>query len=255
MKKVIVLVGAHDRLAVNAARQLAAQGHDVIGVALSAEEAVALSRELDAVYLADFQDLRDVRSLAAELLAAHPRIHVLANDAGTLFGQERALTGDGHERTFQVNYLAPFLLTNLLVDRLIESRATVLSVSRFGDPPVGPLDLDDLELKGSYDSCLAYRTATFEQLLFTKELHRRFHDAGLASAAGTVDSLGFLAGGVPEIDFPSGEFFTRGRLSPRRGEKGDRKLARELWTRSERMVAEFLGGSHGVRQTSASPSM
>ena len=97
-------------------------------------------------YVADFADLNSVRTLATQLKKAYPKIDVLINNAGGLFG-ERALTVDGHERTFQVNHLAPFLLTN------------ELSANR------------------------AYGNSKLANILFTRELHRRFHAKGLSAVA------------------------------------------------------------------------
>ncbi|MFZ8354228.1 SDR family NAD(P)-dependent oxidoreductase, partial [Staphylococcus aureus] len=79
-------------------------------------------------FTADFSDLAQVRELAETLRVEYPRIDVLANNAGGIFG-DRKLTGDGFEVTFQVNHLAPFLLTNLLRETLLESRASVIQTS------------------------------------------------------------------------------------------------------------------------------
>ena len=76
-------------------------------------------------YVADFADLSSVRALAAQLKNSYPKIDVLINNAGGLFG-ERALTVDGHERTFQVNHLAPFLLTNELIEPLLKAKRSLL---------------------------------------------------------------------------------------------------------------------------------
>ena len=79
-------------------------------------------------YIADFADLNSVRTLATQLKNSYPKIDVLINNAGGLFG-ERALTVDGHERTFQVNHLAPFLLTNELIETLVKSKAVIINTS------------------------------------------------------------------------------------------------------------------------------
>ena len=81
-----------------------------------------------------------------------------------------------------MNYLAPFLLARLLLDRLIESRATVISTSSSGNR-LGHVDLADLDSDKRYGGVRAYNNAELEQILFTRELDRRYRSQGLASAA------------------------------------------------------------------------
>ncbi|GAB3282755.1 SDR family NAD(P)-dependent oxidoreductase [Kineosporia babensis] len=96
--------------------------------------------------LADFADLGAVRELAGKLLADHSRIDVLANNAGGVFGNQRQVTTDGHELTFQVNYLASFLLT----ERLITSRGRVVNTSSQGNR-LGRIDLSVERLDGGFE--------------------------------------------------------------------------------------------------------
>jgi NAD(P)-dependent dehydrogenase (short-subunit alcohol dehydrogenase family) len=115
-----------------------------------------------------------VRRLAEELLARYPRIDVLANNAGALI-YSRKTTVDGHEMSFQVNYLAPFLLTNLLLDRLADAPnggRVVNTVSKFYR--LGRLDLDDLNgSRPRYNSQRAHQSAKLATIMFTVELSRR----------------------------------------------------------------------------------
>ena len=107
--KVIVITGASGRVGAAAARRLASDGHRVVLVGRPADKTAALAQELATEYfLADFTRLSDVRTLADRLLAKYPRIDVLAHNAGCVCGPERRLSPDGHEMTFQVNYLAGF---------------------------------------------------------------------------------------------------------------------------------------------------
>ena len=115
---------------------------------------------------------------------------MLANNAGVTMGADREVTVDGHEKTFQVNHLAPFLLTTLLLDRLIDSRASVINTSSFANR-FSAIDFDDLDASGKYRAPIAYCRSKLMNILFTKELHRRYHEAGIATAAfhpGTVAS-------------------------------------------------------------------
>ena len=114
----------------------------------------------------------EVRRLAAELRERHPRIDVLANNAGAMF-TSRHVTPDGFEQTFALNHLAPFLLTNLLLDRLVASRARVVTtasdahkggVARPRRPPVRARSLPPRRVYGTTKLC---------NILFTRELQRR----------------------------------------------------------------------------------
>jgi NAD(P)-dependent dehydrogenase (short-subunit alcohol dehydrogenase family) len=112
----VVITGASSGIGAAAARRFRQLGATVAG--RSPERTAAVAAEIGAEpHLVDFSRLDDVRRLAEELLARYPRIDVLANNAGALLSSRRT-TVDGHEMSFQVNYLAPFLLTNLLLDRL-----------------------------------------------------------------------------------------------------------------------------------------
>lgn len=127
--RTIVITGASDGIGAAAARQLAAAGESVVLVGRSPRKTAALASELGLPHhIADYSSLAQVRRLAAELDAGYPAIDVLANNAGGLMGA-RTLTEDGFELTFQVNHLAGFLLTTLLLDKLIASRATVIQTS------------------------------------------------------------------------------------------------------------------------------
>ncbi len=135
-----------------------------------------------AYLLGDFCCLDDVRALAEQLKANYPRIDVLANNAGGIMG-DREITADGFERTLQVNHLAPFLLTHLLMDVLTASGAKVINTSSIAARRFGRLDLDDLDNHRKYSPEKAYGDAKLANILFTKELHRRCHDQGISTAA------------------------------------------------------------------------
>ena len=97
------------------------------------------------------------RCLASELRATYPRIDVLANNAGGIMGA-RAVTKDGFEKIFQVNHLAPFLLTHLLMPALIPGQAKVLQTSSIAAQRYGHVDLDDLQNEKSYAPQKTYGT-------------------------------------------------------------------------------------------------
>jgi NAD(P)-dependent dehydrogenase (short-subunit alcohol dehydrogenase family) len=193
--RTIVITGASDGIGAAAARLLARAGHHVAVVGRNPEKTARLAREVGgAAFTADFTRLADVRRLAAELDEAYPRIDVLANNAGGILG-DPTRTVDGHERTFQLNHLAPFLLTGLLLEKLLASSAAVVQTSSAGARIFGHLDLDDLEHDNDFSAHRAYGTAKLENILFTTELHRRFHDQGLSAVA-------FHPGGVVRNSLP-----------------------------------------------------
>ncbi|MFD2417407.1 SDR family NAD(P)-dependent oxidoreductase [Amycolatopsis pigmentata] len=270
MAKTIVITGSSDGIGAAAARQLHRKGHQVVIVGRSAEKTNAVASELGLdCFVADFARLDDVRGLAAELKAAYPRIDVLANNAGGVFG-DRAKTVDGFEKTFQVNHLAPFLLTRLLMDRLVAAGASVIQTSsgtaRFGGKAV----LDDLEHDRDFTPQLAYGTTKLYNILFTKELHRRYHDQGVSAAAfhpglvatsfGTgsqswwrhlyrlgsglmsapekgAAQLVWLAQGHPGQDWQSGTYYEKGKPAKKHNPQAlDAALATELWNRSEALL-------------------
>lgn len=270
--KIIVITGASDGIGAAAARLLSAAGHRVAVVGRSPEKTAHVAREVGGEhFVADFTDLADVRRLAAELDAAYPRIDVLANNAGGILG-DRAKTVDGHERTLQVNHLAPFLLTGLLLDKLLASRASVIQTSSVGARLFGHLDLDDLDHDRDFTAHRAYGTAKLENILFTTELHRRFHDQGVSSAAfhpgGVATNFGAestsffrplyqsrigkmvlatpekgaaqlvrFAQTEPGAAWQSGAYYEGGRVARRVNPQArDADLARRLWDRSAELV-------------------
>ena len=105
----------------------------------------------------DFTKLSEVRALADQLLAKYPRIDVLRrNNAARTFSRRRRATQDGHEITFQVNYLASYLLTTRLLDCLIESQATVMFTSSIANSALGRIAINDLYNEANYSPLKAY---------------------------------------------------------------------------------------------------
>jgi NAD(P)-dependent dehydrogenase (short-subunit alcohol dehydrogenase family) len=274
MPRTIVITGASDGIGAAGARALHAHGNRVVVVGRSRQKTEAVARELGADhYVADFTRLDDVRELAAALDKNYGHIDVLANNAGGIFG-DRTKTVDGFEKTFQINHLAPFLLTHLLMDKLIDSRATVIQTTSSGARLFGKLAIDDLDHDKDFTAQRAYGTAKLENILFTKELHRRYHAQGISTAAfhpGAVrtsfatqsdsfmkriyssrlgrafmvtpekgaSQMVWLAEGTPGTDWVSGTYY-EGRKPARRNNPQalDADLARQLWDRSEQLLAQ-----------------
>ncbi|TWG09935.1 short-subunit dehydrogenase [Micromonospora taraxaci] len=175
-RRLVVVTGASSGIGLAAAVGLACRGDQVALVGrdparlqAAAERVRENSGERPELFRADFAILDDVRRLAEQLRATYDRIDVLANNAGAIALQPLT-TVDGFEMSIQANHLAPFLLTNLLADRVGRVVVTASGAHRFGT-----LDPDDLNapLRG-YRSTSAYGTSKQANILFTVEAARRW---------------------------------------------------------------------------------
>jgi retinol dehydrogenase-14 len=134
------------------------------------------------VFVADLSSQSEVRRLADEVLRRSPRIDVLVNNVGG-YWNSRHVTVDGIELTLALNHLAPFLLSNLLLDRLEQSApARVVTVSSNAQA-MGRIDFDDLQCGRSYSGARAYNQSKLANLLFTYELARRLGAGGVTANA------------------------------------------------------------------------
>ncbi|MGH3382989.1 MAG: SDR family oxidoreductase [Nocardioidaceae bacterium] len=134
------------------------------------------------VFVADLSAQAEVRRLADDVLHRLPRIDVLVNNVGGYWNTRR-VTADGLEHTFALNHLAPFLLTNLLLDRLRQSApARVVTVSSHAHG-TGRIDFDDLQGERSYSGARAYGQSKLANVVFTYELARRLRDTSVTANA------------------------------------------------------------------------
>lgn len=181
--RTILLTGASDGIGAAAARQLAGRGHRLLLVGRSAEKTAAVARSLGAPhFVADFARLDDVRALARDVQAATDRIDVLANNAGAILGP-RTMTVDGNEATFQVNHLAPFLLTRLLLPLLQAGEGIVVNTASSAARRLARFDIDDLAGERSYSPERAYGNAKLANILHARGLQARYGDAGISAVA------------------------------------------------------------------------
>ncbi len=282
--KTVVVTGGNSGIGYETALALSAMGARVIVTARNADKgraAVAAINDAanDAVdgsaavqlVVFDLADLASVRRGAAEILELAPRLDVLVNNAG-LIQTLRSETVDGYETTFAVNHLGPFLLTNLLADRLVQSAparivnvaSTAHSTARHGMP------FDDLQSTRHYRAMRVYGQSKLANILFTVELSRRLSGSGVSANAlhpGTVrtgygadgDARGFLAFGIriaspfflspakgartsvylassPEVEGVSGEYFVKCKARQPRRWAQDPEAAARLWRVSEELV-------------------
>lgn len=175
--KLSVITGATSGVGYSAARRLAEAGSDLVLICRNREKGEAVRKDLSLVYgtnseivLADFMDLEAVRTAAEHILDRYPKIDVLINNAG-VHRTTRTLTSAGFETAFCVNHLASFLLTRLLLDRMLESApARIIQVNSEGHR-FGGLDLDDLNWdRRRYRGLQGYGASKVAQLMTVWEL-------------------------------------------------------------------------------------
>jgi NAD(P)-dependent dehydrogenase (short-subunit alcohol dehydrogenase family) len=278
--KTVVVTGGNSGIGLATAEALAGMGARVIVTARNADKGRAAvagivqrlggHAQLQLVVF-DLADLSSVRRGADEILEQAPGLDVLVNNAGVVLS-ERHVTVDGFEATFATNHLGPFLLTNLLVDRLRESAparivnvaSTAHATARKGIP------FDDLQSTKRYRGMRVYGESKLANILFTLELARRLAGTGVTANAlhpGTVrtgygadgDARGFLAVGIkiakpfflspakgartsiylassPEVEGITGQYFDKCRPAKSRRWAQDAEAAQRLWQVSEELV-------------------
>ena len=267
MTRTVIITGASSGIGREAAIALAARGAELAVVGRDAERTRAVADQVGGTpFVTDFDRLDDVRTLAADLLERYPRIDALANNAGGLVS-ERSLSADGHERILQSNHLAPFLLTRLLLPRLLESGGRVVSTASVANL-FGHVRLDDLDWakRPWLGGWRQYGTSKIETILFIRELARRtgleafsFHPGivrtgfgqsspmwrlanvvsngsfGISASAGALPLVQLA--GPTTVGVPSGTYFDQ--LKPdglRIPQAKDDHLAEALWDRTSEIV-------------------
>ena len=269
--RVCIVTGANKGIGKSAARGLAAVGAEVVLACRRPDAGEAARREIETatgnrnltVMDLDLASLASVRRFAAEFNATHDHLNVLVNNAG-IYTSKRTLTEDGFERTWEVDYLSHFLLTRLLLDSLrAGAPSRVINVSSNGHQ-MGRIDFEDLNRERRWSGIRAYGQAKLAQILFTKELTRRFADAGVSAFAvhpGAVrtdwsqggrgmrigariawpfmltpdqgaDTIVWLAS-LDDVNGGSGKYFTRRHQQAPKADAEDPELARRLWDVSE----------------------
>lgn len=183
--KRVLITGATNGIGLAAAEELARRGAKLAIVARSEVRAAdAVSRiggDVD-VMQADLSSQSSVRELAAEALGRYPQIDVLVNNAGAIY-QHRELTEDGIERTWATNHLAPFLLTELLLER-IKASAPARIITTASDAHKGAaIPFNDLNAERSYRGrgFARYGETKLANILFTAELGRRLEGTGVTA--------------------------------------------------------------------------
>ncbi len=132
--------------------------------------------------LADFASLQSVRELADTFRNRFHALHVLINNAGAFYSN-LGYTEDGVERQFAINHLAPFLLTNLLLDMLKASAPSRIVNVASDAHYKGRMNFDDLNLANNYNGLQAYAQSKLANVLFTRELARRLEGTNVTANA------------------------------------------------------------------------
>src|SRR2546428_139668 len=178
--KRVLVTGATSGIGLEAARSLARQGAKIV---LVGRDAGKTARCLDDVragapgaeassLLCDFSRQKEVRRLDEEVLRRFDRLDVLVNNAGTVF-KNRTLTEDGIEATFAVNHLGYFLLTQLLLERIVQSApARIVNVASIGHRR-GTMDFEDLFFERGYFLMKAYARSQLGNVLYTRVLAQK----------------------------------------------------------------------------------
>jgi NAD(P)-dependent dehydrogenase (short-subunit alcohol dehydrogenase family) len=200
----IVLTGASDGIGAAAAVELTQLGHTVLATGRSQEKLAAVrARMVDTApegvdvpepIAIDLATMAGVRDLAAQVLERCPTVDVLANNAG-LQTRRRETSPDGFELVLAVNHLAPFLLTNLLLQRVQASDGRVITTSSSAHR-AGRIDFDDLQMERRWGGFRAYGRSKLANIWFTSELARRtgvaatcYHPGGVNTALNRESSV------------------------------------------------------------------
>ncbi len=265
-----VVTGANAGIGLAIAQALAGRGAGVTLVCRNRERgeaaADAIRRQTGNadVTLAqcDLGDLDAVRTCSTALHAAYPHIDVLVNNAG-LYAPRRQVTPADHETMLAVNHLGPFLMTNLLLDRLQGGRVVTTSSAAHG---IARMDVRDLDAARGFSPMRQYGLTKLANILFTRELARRepglvatcFHPGAVGSEFGQDEpsllrlgmrivkpflrtpeqgaDSGIWLATAPEVAALSGAYVVDRAVRPPRGQGADDALAAALWTESARRV-------------------
>lgn len=264
MGKICLITGATNGLGKATLLALARAGATVVGVGRNPREIEAIKAEHSDItplefLIADLSSQAQIRALVAEFKSKYDRLDVLVNNAGALFNTYQE-TVDGIEMTFALNHLAYFLLTNLLMDRLVASTpARIINVSSAAHQG-NTIDFDDIGHRRNYDGWTAYGASKLANLLFTYNLARLLTGTGVTVNAlhpGVVNTNFFRAAGMnmrgnltltegadtqiwlaqsDEVEGITGNYFVQRRAVRSSDISYDKAVARRLWEMSTAMT-------------------
>ncbi len=273
MSKTILITGATDGIGKQTALALARQGHEVWLHGRSESKCRAVLQDIQTAtgnapkgyWVADFSSLADVAQLGRDVAAQLPRLDVLINNAG-VWMNDRVLTEDGFETTFQVNHLGPFLLTQYVLRLLTHSASTQTSARVVTVASQlhkrGQLHLDDLQLQQHFTGFNAYSQSKICNVLFAYALAGRVKSKHITSNAlhpgiittkllwtGFQSTAAEVAEGAatsvyvaiaPELESVTGKYFEPVREMASADLTYDNAIQQQLWELSEQMVGRWL---------------
>ena len=186
--KTVVITGATSGIGEVAALTLAKMGARIVAVARSRQRGEATLAQLrssapgiaHAIHFADLLRLKEMKRVAAQIADQELRIDVLINNAGAIFAR-RQLTEDGLERTFALNHMAYFVVTDGLRERLLASGPARIINTASAAHLGANLDFDDLQSAKSYIAMKTYGRSKLCKILFTRELARRLRGSGVTT--------------------------------------------------------------------------
>lgn len=186
--KVVLITGGTSGIGKATAKALASMGAKVVVNGRDRERGEAAVEEIRrdsrseevSLMLADLAVQAEVRRLAKEFEASHERLDVLVNNAGLILNR-RTETPDGIETTLAINHLAPFLLTNLLLDLLKKSAPSRIVTVSSAAERMGKMDLDDLQSERRYRAFPVYGMTKLANIMFTYELAERLEGTGVVA--------------------------------------------------------------------------
>jgi len=281
----MLVTGATSGIGEVTARELARQGAHVVILARNRQKAERTQQAIIAatgnqqvdIVIADLSVLQQVRDAAAQLHDKYPRLDVLVNNAGLMFGAERELSADGYEMTLATNHLGPFLLTNLLLDLLQKSPAArIINVAsmayRFSKPT-----LDDIQSERHYSPVWEYGNSKLWNIMFTQELAKRLREHNITNVTtnclhpgAVATGYGQQTGGIisallalgrpfmlspekgaetsiflassPSVATTSGGYFSKKKPEPVKSSFNTAANNKRLWEISEQLThSNFLG--------------
>jgi retinol dehydrogenase-14 len=276
--KICLVTGASSGIGKATALGLAKMGATVVMVCRDASKGQAALADIRQksgsnlvdLLLADLSSQAEIHRLASEYRSKYQHLHVLINNAGVYY-TKRHVTVDGLEAMFAVNYIARFLLTNLLLD-IIKSSAPARIINVAGAYHAkGKINFDDLQGEKDFDGQRANHQSKLADVLFTYELARRLEGTGVtvnclhpgmvatdlidkdkdfplffkylyklsrplmkSPAKGAVTSIHLASS--PEVEGITGQYFVNKKISQSSPESHDRELAKQLWKVSEELT-------------------
>ncbi len=274
-EKICLVTGSTSGIGKVTVLELAKRGASVVlvsrsrakGEATQTETKQATGNQHVELLVADLSVLENVRKLATEFQRTHDRLHLLVNNAGCAYPR-RTLTSDGFEATLAVNYLVPFLLTELLLDTLKASApARIINVSS-AQHAIASIEFDNLQGERKFGNLRSYGQAKLAVLLWTYELARRLEGTGVTvnalhpgvTASNFVDGMSgpaalamklgkpflltseqgaqttiYLATS-PEVEGVSGKYFVKSHETKSSSRSYDQAVGARLWEMTEQLI-------------------